>query len=226
MIQFKGAHYPKDTILMAMRWYLAYPLSYRHVEEFLKERGLIVDHATVNRWVVKYAPILEMKARKFKKQITKSWRMDETYIKIRGKNYYYYRAVDTDGKTIDFFLSEKRDLKAAKAFLDKAIAAHGLPEKVNIDKSGANLAALKTVNTEIEPSNKIVIRQIKYLNNIVEQDHRAIKRMTRPMMGFKSFKAASATLAGIEFYHMIKKGQYVFHNIALPVWEQSYALAA
>ena len=224
MISFKGVHFPKDVILMAIRWYLAYPLSYRHVEEFLKERGLSTDHATINRWVVKYAPLLEMKARKFRKPSTKSWRMDETYIKIKGRWYYYYRAVDTEGSTIDFFLSEKRDLKAAKAFLDKAIAAHGVPKKVNIDKSGANLAALEAVNAEIELENQILIRQIKYLNNIVEQDHRAIKRVTRPMMGFKDFHTASATLAGIELCHMIKKGQLIFGN-SLPTWKQFYALA-
>ena len=209
-MDFKGAHFPKDVILMAMRWYLAYPLSYRNVEDFLKGRGFLIDHATVNRWVIKYAPLLEMEARKLKKPTIKSWRMDETYVRVKGRWCYYYRAVDTKGKTIDFFLSKKRDLKAAKAFLDKAIAIHGLPQKVNIDKSGANLAALEAVNIGLELENQIIIRQIKYLNNLIEQDHRAIKRITRPMMGFKNFHTASATLAGIEFYHMIKKGQFVF----------------
>jgi transposase-like protein len=132
-MDFKGAHFAKDVILMAMRWYLAYPLSYRNVEDFLKERGFLIDHATVNRWVIKYALLLEMEARKLKKPTIKSWRMDETYVRVKGRWCYYYRAVDTKGKTIDFFLSKKRDLKAAKAFLDKAIAIHGLPQKVNID---------------------------------------------------------------------------------------------
>ena len=164
--------------------------------------------------------------------------MDETYIKIKGKWHYYYRAVDTNGNTIDFFLSEKRDLKAAKAFLDKAILAHGIPDKVNIDKSGSNLAALKAINEaindevvnneainhEIKPKKKIFIRQIKYLNNLIEQDHRAVKRVTRPMMGFKNFNSASVTLAGIELCHMIKKEQLLFDQ-TMPKWEQFYALA-
>lgn len=165
-----------------------------------------------------------MEARKFRKINTKSWRMDETYIKIKGKWFYYYRAVDKEGKTIDSYLSENRDIKAAKAFLDKAIEAHGLPEKVNIDKSGANLAALEAINAEIDPTNQIVIRQAKYLNNLVEQDHRAIKRITRPMMGFKNFNAALATLAGIELCHMIKKEQFIFNN-SLSAWKQFNALA-
>jgi len=238
VISFKSAHSPKDVIIMAVRWYLAYPLSYRHVEDFLKERGFFIDHATVNRWVVKYAPLLEITARKFKKQVNRSWKMDETYIKIKGKWHYYYRAVDTNGNTIDFFLSEKRDLEAAKAFLDKAILAHGIPDKVNIDKSGSNLAALKAINEaindevvnnevinhKIKPKKKIFIRQIKYLNNLIEQDHRAVKRITRPMMGFKNFNSASATLAGIELCHMIKKEQLLFDQ-TMPKWEQFYALA-
>lgn len=224
MISFKGAHFSKDIILMAIRWYLAYPLSYRHVEELLKEGGVAADHATINRWVVKYGPLLEIQARKFRKPITKSWRMDETYIKVRGRWCYYYRAVDTNVDTIAFFLAEKRDLKAAYTFLDRAIALHGLPEKINIDKSSANLAALEAVNSKLMPWNQILIRQIKYLNNLIEQDHRAIKRMTRPMMGFKNINTASSTLTGIELCHMILKGQLMLDNYE-PTWKQFYALA-
>ncbi len=224
MISFKGAHFPKEVMIMAIRWYLAYPLSYRYVEDFLKERGIPIDHATINRWVIKYAQLLEINARKFKKPTNRSWRMDETYIKIKGKWYYYYRAVDSKNNTIDFLLSEKRDLKGAKAFLDKAIANYGLPEKVNIDKSGANLAALEAVNSTRDSANQIIIRQIKYLNNSIEQDHRGIKRITRPMMGFRDFDSASATLSGIEVCHMIKKGQFIFQQ-TLPAWKQFAALA-
>jgi putative transposase len=224
VISFKGAHFPKGVILMVIRWYLAYPLSYRNVEDFIKERGISVDHATVNRWVIKYGPLLEMRARKFRKASAKSWKMDETYIKVKGKWCYYYRAVDTNGYTIDFFLSQKRDKEAAKAFLDKAIAMHGLPDKVSIDKSGSNLAALVSINIELEPSKQMLIRQIKYLNNLIEQDHRAVKRITRPMMGFKNINSAYATLSGIELCHMIRKKQLVFNN-SLPAWKQFYALA-
>ncbi|MDP5370531.1 MAG: IS6 family transposase, partial [Pseudomonadota bacterium] len=201
-MNFKGSHFPKDVILMLIRWYIAYPLSYRHVEELLAERGLSVDHATVNRWVVKHSPTLESKFRNTKKGVGKSWRMDETYIKVKGEWVYYYRAVDKEGQTIDFYLSKTRDTKAALTFFDKAITSNGVPSKVNMDKSGANLAGLQHVNQELPNTEQIVIRQVKYLNNMIEQDHRAIKRMVKPMLGFKNFLCAEATLAGIELYHM------------------------
>jgi putative transposase len=131
--------------------------------------------------------------------------MDETYIKVKGVWHYLYRAVDKENNTIDFLLTKKRDKKSAKRFLVKAINDNGLPEKINIDKSGANLAAIKSYNTE--HNTNIEIRQVKYLNNIVEQDHRAIKRIVKGMLGFKSFNTASITLNGIEMVRMIKKGQ-------------------
>jgi len=129
--------------------------------------------------------------------------MDETYIKVKGEWCYLYRAVDKHGQTIDFLLTKERDEQAAKRFLTKAIRRHGVPEKITIDRSAANEAAIKSYNKDHDTS--IAIRQIKYLNNIVEQDHRAVKRVTRPMRGFKSFEAAQCTLAGVELMHMIKK---------------------
>jgi len=220
---FKGCHYPKDVIMMAVRWYLAYPLSYRNVEELLEERGVHLDHATANRWVIKFSVILEKIFRKRKKPVGNSWRMDETYIKIKGKWFYYYRATDKAGKTIDFYLSEKRDEKAARGFFEKAIASSGKPEKVNIDKSGANLAALTTFNDSLPEEERIIIRQLKILNQIIEQDHRFIKKITKPIMGFKSFLGAQATLIGIELCHMLKKGQNTMHATLSP-WQQFYAL--
>ena len=224
MISFKGSHFPKDVILKAIRWYVAYPLSYRHVEELMEERGINLDHATVNRWVVKYSPALEGQFRQLRKPIGKKWRMDETYIKVKGQWTYYYRAVDKENQTIDFFLSPTRDTKAAAEFFKKSIGSSGLPEKVNMDKSGANLAGLQQINESLPEENKIIIQQVKYLNNLVEQDHRAIKRITKPMLGFKSFICAAATLAGIELYHMIKKGQNTLKG-TLTAWQQFYALA-
>ena len=158
--------------------------------------------------------------------------MDETYIKIKGVWHYLYRAVDKGGNTIDFMLSEKRDETAARAFFIKAIGSSGIPEKVTIDKSGSNNASLKTINAQLmmiflflNVFTKIEIRQIKYLNNLVEQDHRGIKRITKPMMGFKAFHSADATLSGIELCRMLKKGQHVdAANSA--AFEQFYALAA
>ncbi len=205
MISFKGRHFHKEMILQSVRWYLAYALSYRDIEELIAERGFSVDHSTVNRWVVKYAPKLEAAFRKKKKHVSKRWRMDETYIKVKGKWKYFYRAVDKQGNTIDFLLTAKRDRKAALRFLKKAIKNNVKPSLINIDKSGANKAGIEDYNKE--NNTRIEIRQCKYLNNIVEQDHRFIKRLTRPMLGFKNFWCAQATLKGIELVRMLKKRQ-------------------
>jgi putative transposase len=225
-VSFKGAHFPQDIILMSVRWYVAYPLSYRHVEELMQERGVRVDHATIQRWVVKYSPQLEAAFHRRKRPVQVSWRMDETYIKIKGEWRYLYRAVDKQGQSIDFLLTEHRDQEAALRFLQKAIRRQGVPEKITIDGSDANDAAIKRYNEEHGTS--IEIRQIKYLNNIVEQDHRGVKRVTRPMLGFKSFEAAQATLVGIELMHMLKKGQLVEETRAegLTPAEQFYSLVA
>ena len=223
---FKGAHFPTEIILTCVRWSVAYPLSTRHIEELMQERGVSVDHSTVNRWVVKYSPQLEAAFHRRKRPVWLSWRMDETYIRIKGQWCYLYRAVDKTGQTIDFLLTEHRDEQAAMRFLTKAIRRHGIPETITIDGSEANAAAMRGYNAE--HGTAIVIRQVKYLNNILEQDHRAVKRVTRPVLGFKSFAAAQGTLAGIELMHMLKKGQMVVEEGAerLTPAAQFYALAA
>jgi len=224
-ISFKGAHVPQEIILMGVRWYLAYPLSYRHVEALMEERGVRLDHATIQRWVVKDSPWLEEAFHRRKRPVWVSWRMDETYIKIKGQWYYLYRAVDKTGQTIDFLLTEQRDERAAKRFLTKAIRRHGVPEKITIDGSAANKAAIESDNEAHDTP--IAIRQIKYLNNIVEQDHRGVKRITRPMLGFKAFDAAQSTLTGIELMHMLRKGQLAGgREQGRSAAEQFYALAA
>jgi putative transposase len=211
---------------MAVRWYVAYALSYRDIEEMMAERGIKVDHATANRCVVKHAPLLEASfTKKHKKAIHLSWRMDETYIKVKGVWHYQYRAVDKYGETIDFFFSKKRDTNAAYRFFNKAIGYNDKPEKVTIDKSGSNNAALEKINKVLPKKDHIEIRQIKYLNNIVEQDHRFIKKTTKPMKGFKSFACANAMLIGIELHHMLRKQQYC-HAENMSVFDQFYALAA
>lgn len=233
MISFKGKHFMKDIILLVVRWYLSYSLSYRNIEEMMLERGNKVDHSTLNRWVIEYAPLLENEFRKnHKKKTGNSWRMDETYIKIKGKWNYLYRAVDKEGNTIDFMLSKNRDEAAAKAFFTKAIGSSGIPERITIDKSGANKAGIEAINLQLVVLSllgcalmQIDIRQIKYLNNIVEQDHRGIKRITKPMMGFKAFHSAEATLTGIELYRMLRKNQHITAGNAT-AFEQFYALAA
>ena len=209
-----------------MRWYLRYNLSYRDLEEILEERGVDIDHTTPYRWVQQYAPQLEAEHRKRRDPSGKSWRMDETYIKIKGEWVYLYRAVDTDGNTVDFLLTKHRDKKAATRFFKKAIRLNGLPEKVSIDKSGSNTFALKDINAALKEEKKrqIDIRQSKYLNNLVEQDHRGIKRRTSAMMGFHSFKTARNTLKGVELCHMIRKGQYKKTEAAND-WEYFYSLA-
>jgi putative transposase len=226
MVSFKGAHFPQDIILTCVRWYVAYPLSYRQVEELMEERGVSVDHATINRWVLKYSPPLEEAFHHRKRPVWRSWRMDETYIKVKGQWRYLYHAVDKTGQTMDFLLTEPRDERAALRFLIKAIRRHGAPEKITIDGSEANAAAIRSYN-EIQGT-AIEIRQVKYLNNLVEQDHRGVKRITRLMLGFKSFAAAQAALVGIELMHMLKKQQMVIEEGTggLTAADQFYALAA
>ena len=224
--QLQRAHFPPDIILMGVRWHVAYPLSTRHVEELMLERGVHVDHSTINQWVVKYSPPLEEAFHRRKRPVWISWRLDETYIKVKGQWRYLYRAVDKYGQTIDFLLTEHRDTAAALRFLKKAIRRNGLPEIITIDGSDANEAAIKRYNEEHGMA--IAIRQVKYLNNIVEQDHRAVKRVTRPMLGFKSFDTAQDTLVSIELMHMIKKRQLRVEAGAegLTAAEQFYSLAA
>jgi putative transposase len=211
MISFKGCHFPKPVILHAIYFYLRYSVSLRDLEEILAERGVVVDHATLSRWVVKFSPLVAIEAHKRKRLGAVSWRMDETYIKVRGQWMYLYRAVDRDGKTLDFMLSEKRDTVAATLFFAKALASSGIPLRIVIDKSGANGAGIKEINKILKRfgcPTKITTVRSKYLNNIVEQDHRFIKRRIRPMLGFKSFRSASSTLDGIEVAQMIRKKQF------------------
>ena len=220
----KRLHYPLEIMLLCVRWYAAYPLSLRHLEEMMQERGVFVDHATVHRWSLKILPILALVFRRRKRPVGTSWRMDETYIKVAGQWKYLYRAVDKAGDTVDFLLTAKRDTAAARRYLERAINLHDLPEKITIDKSRANTAAIRSVNDDA--CLEIELRQCKYLNNIVEQDHRAVKRITDPMLGFKSFWSAKKLIGGIETMHMIKKGQLNCPNgKAASAADQFYSLA-
>ena len=188
-------HYPLEVMLTCVRWYVAYPLSLRHVKEMMQERGVFVDHSTVHRWATKMVPLLAAVFRRRKRVVGRSWRMDETYIKVAGQWKYLYRAVDRAGDTVDFLLTAKRDSAAARRFLEHAINLHDVPGKITIDKSGANTAAIESVKTDA--CVEIVLRQSKYFNNIVEQDHQGGKRVTQPMLGFKSFWSARIIIAGI-----------------------------
>ena len=201
----KRLHYPLEVMLVCVRWYAAYPLSLRNLEEMMAERGIQVDHATVHRWALKMLPVLAKVFRRRQRPVGRSWRVDETYIQVGGQWKYLYRAVDKLGYTVDFLLTARRDVAAARRFFERAIDLHDVPEKITIDKSGANTAAIESVKTDARVD--ILMRQNKYLNNIVEQDHRAVKRVTGPMLGFESFWSARILIAGIETMHMIKKGQ-------------------
>ena len=203
---FKRHRYPKAIILQAVYFKLRFTLSYRDVEELLRIRGVVVDHSTIQRWVFKFTPLIEANIHK-KKQVCDSWRMDETYIKVGGVDRYLYRAVDKFGNTIDFILTKRRMKGSAQKFLNKAIRNNGRPRIINIDKRGANTSAIRTVNKRSLSVKKIKIRRVKYLNNIVEQDHRTIKRRIVISTGFKEFKSAQRTLAGIEIINIIRKNQ-------------------
>lgn len=176
----------------------------------MAERVVILDHETLNRWVAKYSSVIANTVRRRKSPADRSWRMDETYIKVKGERVYLYRAVDTLGKTLDFMLSKQRNKTAATKFFARALEVNGLPRKIVIDRSGANTAGINAVNRMLRAFGcpiPIEMVRIKYLNNMVEQDHRTIKRRIRPMLGLKSFANASATLEVIQVANMIRKGK-------------------
>ena len=206
---FKWRHFQPDIILLCVRWYLRYALSYRDLEEMMTERGLHVDHTTIYRWVQFYAPELDRRCRPFVKATTDSWRVDETYIKVKKEWVYLYRAVDSQGNTLDFFFSLTRDAKAAKCFFLKTLAAShsSEPRVINVDKNPAYPKAFAELKAEGYIDENCELRQVKYLNNLVEQDHRFIKRLMKPGMGFFSFETAWRTLQGYEAMNRIRKGQ-------------------
>ncbi|MCY0855005.1 IS6 family transposase [Cupriavidus sp. D39] len=179
----KRLHYPLEVMLTCVRWYVAYPLSLRHVEEMMAERGISVDHSTVHRWALKLLPALHKVFRRCKRPVGTSWRMDETYILVRGQWKYLYRAVDKAGHTIDFLLRAQRDKAAARRFFERAVDHNGEPDSVTIDGSAANLAALHDLNANRETP--IVIRQAKYLNNIVEVRHEVAYRSCSPFSPYR-----------------------------------------
>ena len=169
------------------------------------ERGVVVDHTTVRRWAIKMLPRLALMLRRRKRPVGLRWRMDETYVKVGGQWKYLYRAVDKAGQTIVFLLRAHRDHAAARRFFERAIDLHDLPEKITIDKSGANTATIEGIRADSGAA--IEMRRSRYLNNWIEQDHRAVKRILRAMLELKNFRCGRALLAGIETMHMIKKGQ-------------------
>ncbi|KAB2764276.1 IS6 family transposase [Brucella anthropi] len=226
---FKGRHFDKSVILLCVRWYLTYNLSLRNLKEMMAERGITMDHSTVLRWVQHFSPLLLERFNRKKRQVTRKWNLDETYVKVKGEWLYLYRAIDSNGNTVEFLFSRNRDLKAAKRFIRKALAQHGRPE-ITIDGSQANRTAIMQCDAENrlrQGSKPITIRSSKYMNNAIEQDYSRVKRRIRCMLGFKSEAAASITLAGIELVHMMRKLQGNFGSTApLSLKQQFTTLAA
>jgi transposase, IS6 family len=206
---FRGRHFRDEVIVLCLRWYLRYPLSYRDLEEMMIERALKVDHSTIARWVVRYAPVLNERIRSEMRQLNRSWRCDETYIRVAGQWTYLYRAVDSTGQTIDFLLSPKRDLIAAKAFLQMAIVQAGRlrPRVINVDGRPAYPAAVEQLKASGELPRRCRCRCSPYINNMVEQDHRFVKKRVVASQWFRSAEGALNTIAGYEALNIIRKGQ-------------------
>ncbi len=206
---FKWRHFEPAIILLCVRWYCRYQLSYRDLEEMMRERGLSVDHTTVWRWVQHYAPEINKRVRQHLKMSCTSYRIDETYIKVGKSCKYLYRAVDKEGNTIEFMLSAKRDIPAAKRFFKKMMGAEHrrLPFSISVDKNAAYPDAFASSQEEKILPKDCKLRRVKYLNNVIEQDHRFIKKKVRASQCFKSFHTAERTLEGIEAMNMMRKGQ-------------------
>src|SRR5450755_2479515 len=231
---FKWRHFQPEIILLCVRWYLRYSLSYRDLEEIMAERGLSVDHTTIYRWVQEYAPQFDKRCRPHLKACNDSWKVDETYIKIKKVWMYLYRAVDSEGSTLEFLLSPTRDAEAAKRFFCKALqspacsasqvsapdqkgikdvtvvggkATRAVPRVINVDKNAAYPKAMADLKAAGVLPASVELRQVKYLNNLIEQDHRFIKRLVKPGLGFFSLETAGRTLQGYEVMNMMRKGQ-------------------
>lgn len=217
MSDFKGRHFEGEIVLLAVRWYCRYGISYHDLEQMMAERGVSVDHSTIYRWLHKYAPEIEKRLSwQWRCPRSTSWRVDETYVKVGGKLAYLYRALDKHGNTIDFYLSPTRNTAAAKRFLGKAL--NGLkdwekPTVINTDKVPTYGTALAELKAEGKCPDDTEHRQVKYLNNVVEADHGKLKQLIRPVRGFKTLKTAYATIKGFEVMRALRKGQASIFNI-------------
>jgi transposase-like protein len=209
---YRKRAFDADIIELCVRWYITYRLSYRDLVEMMAERGINVAHSTILRWVTRYVPEFEKRWNRFAKAVGTSWRVDETYVSIKARWHYLYRAVDKHGKTVDFLLRPDRGIAAAQAFFRKALATTlpRVPRKVTLDGHVPSRRALWLLRREHPCWRNVKVRTNRYLNNLIEQDHRAIKRRCASMAGFKSFANAAITIAGIEFAHRIRKGQFSF----------------
>jgi transposase-like protein len=221
---FKGRHFDREVIVMCVRWYLSFKLSSRDLVQMMRERGIALAHTTVLRWVQRYVPEFEKRWNQYARPIGGSWRCDETYIKVKGQWTYLYRAVDKQGRTVDFLLSERRDVAAAKRFFCKAREGHATPRVITLDAYAASHRASRELKSEGKIARRVQIRSSQYLNNVIEQDHRRIKQRVRPMLGFKQFGTATITIGSIELAEKIRKHQFKTGKLsgrpqtALDIW--------
>jgi transposase-like protein len=211
---FKGRQFDQEIIVLCVRWYLSFKLSSRDLVEMMSERGIALAHTTILRWVQRYVPEFERRWNRYARPVGGSWRCDETYIKVKGRWTYLYRAVDKQGRTVDFLLSEKRDVAAAKRFFGKAMKNHGTPRVITLDAYAASHRAVAEMKSAGTLPHRVGVRSNKYLNNMIEQDHRRIKQRIRPMLGFKRFDTAAITITGIELAEKIRKHQFKSGKLA------------
>ena len=213
---YSGRRFSAETIETCVRWYITYRLSYRDLVAMMAERGIVVSHTTIMRWVLRYVPEYERRWSRFARSPGSSWRMDETAVSVRGGRHYLYRAVDRHGKSVASLLCNDRSMEAAQAFFRAATKQDAVPwpEKINVDGNSATHRGLRLLAAEDLRWRGVEVRARRYLNNVVEQDHRAIKQRCAPMLGLKSFRSAATTLAGIELAHRIRKQQYSVQSAA------------
>jgi transposase-like protein len=210
---FKGRHFDRQVIILCVRWYLGYKLSSRDLVEMIGERGIELAHTTILRWVQRYVPEFEKRWGWYAGAVGGSWRCDETNIKVNGRWTYLYRAVDKRGRTVDFRLSERRDVAAAKAFFRKSMKHHGAPRVITLDAYAASHRAVRELKADGKMPKRVRVRSSKFLNNGLEQDHRRVKQRIRPMLGFKRFDTAAVTISGIELAAKIRKHQFKVGNL-------------
>jgi len=205
---FNWRHYESEIILLCVRWYLRYSLSYLDVVEMITDQGLSLDHTTIYCWVQRYAPELDKRCRPYLRQTNDSWRVDETYVKVGDKWIYLYRAVDSTGQTLDFLLIQTRSTRAAKRFFRKVLGKPHItaPRVINVDKNPTYIGAVRGLKQDNLLPKKCKRRPSPYMNNIIEQDHRFMKRKIKPGLGFFFYPTALRTIQGYEAMHMIRKG--------------------
>jgi len=205
---FRGRHFDHTVIILCVRWYITYKLSYRDLVEMMAERGIALAHTTILRWVQRYVPEFEKRWSCYARPVGTSWRVDETYVRVRGQWNYLYRAVDKQALTVDFLLSKHRDIAAAKRFFTRAVQQHGAPERITLDGYPATHSAVAELKESKVLRPEVRVWTSKYLNNIIEQDHRRVKQRIYPMLGFKNFENATVTISGIELAQKIRKQQF------------------